>query len=78
MSDTEIFIGGVYGVECRKLFPGEETTIKELSSNEDQAENRIMFHINDGINHGFQSSLVDSSDTVVFVNITFRFRKTSE
>ena len=57
-SDKEIFFGGVYGGECRKLLAGTETQIAELSSNQEEADDRIMFHINDGVvKHGGSISL---------------------
>ena len=48
-SDKDIFFGGVYGGECRKLLAGTETQITEFSSNQEEADDRIMFHINDGV-----------------------------
>ena len=77
VSEKEIIFGGVYGGECRKLLAGTETQIAELSSNQEEADDRIMFHINDGVvKHGVQSVLVDSRDTDVFVNLIFHFKKT--
>ena len=59
VSDKELIFGGVNGAEGRKLLAGTETLIAELSSN--QEEDRIMFHINDGVvKGGVQSVLVDS------------------
>ncbi|KAG1659915.1 Dual 3',5'-cyclic-AMP and -GMP phosphodiesterase 11 [Nymphon striatum] len=76
-SDKEIFFGGVYGGECKKLLAGNETQIAELSSNQEEADDRIMFHINDGVvKHRVQSALVDSPDTDVFVNLIFHFNTT--
>ena len=49
LSEKEIFLGGVYRGECRKLLTGNETEIVELSSNQEEAYDRIMFHINNGI-----------------------------
>ncbi|KAG1658774.1 Protein SMG9 [Nymphon striatum] len=47
------------------------------SSHEEEADDRIMFHINDGVvKHGVQSVLVDSPDTDVFVNLIFHFNTT--
>ncbi|KAG1650787.1 hypothetical protein GQR58_027742 [Nymphon striatum] len=69
-SNKEIFFGGVYGGECRKLLAGTETQIAELASNQEEANDRIMFHINDGA-----VILVDSHDTDVFVNLIFHFNK---
>ena len=52
-SDKEIFFGGVHGGECWKLLAGVETQITYLYSNQEEADNRIMFHINDGVvKHG--------------------------
>ncbi|KAG1688949.1 hypothetical protein GQR58_007914 [Nymphon striatum] len=66
-----------YGDECRKLLAGTETQIAELSSNQGEADDRIMFHIIDGVvKHGVQSVLVDLPDTDVFVNIIFHFNTT--
>ncbi|KAG1683196.1 TBC1 domain family member 5 [Nymphon striatum] len=60
-----------------KLLAGNETQIAELSSNQEEADDRIMFHINDGVvKHGVQSVLVDSPDTDVFVNLIFHFNTT--
>ena len=67
---------GVYGGECRKLLAGTETQITELSGNQEEADDRIVFHINDGVvKHGVQSVLVDSPDTDVFVNLIFHLNK---
>ena len=55
-SDKEIFFGGVYGGECRKPLAGTETQIAALSSNQEEADDRIMFHNNDGVvKHRVQS-----------------------
>ena len=48
-SDKDIFFGVVYVGECRKLLAGTETQIAEFSSNQEEADDRIMFHINDGV-----------------------------
>ncbi|KAG1651586.1 GTP-binding protein yptV2 [Nymphon striatum] len=75
-SNKEIFFGGVYGGKCRKLLAGTETQIAELASNQEEADDRIMFHIDDGaVKHGVQLVLVDSPDTDVFVNLIFHFNK---
>ena len=42
-SDKEIFFGGVYEGEGRKLLAGTETQITELSSNQEEADDGIMF-----------------------------------
>jgi len=77
VTEKEIIFGGVYRGECRKLLVRMETQITELSSNQEEADDRIMFHINDGVvKHGVQSVLVDSPDTDVFVNLIFHFKKT--
>ena len=48
-----------------------------LPSNQEEANDRIMFHINDGVvKHGVQSVLVDSPDTDVFVNLIFHLKRT--
>ena len=76
-SEKEIVFGGVYGGECRKLLSGNETKITELSSIQEEADDRIMFHINDGVvKHGVQSVLVVSPDTDVFINLLFHLKKT--
>ena len=54
-TDKEIFFGGVYGVEYQEtvstdtLTIGTDTLITELSSNQEDADDRIMFHNNDGV-----------------------------
>ena len=51
--------------------------IAELLSKQEEADYRIMFHINDGVvKHEVQSVLVDSPDTDVFVNLIFHFKET--
>ena len=56
VSEKEIIFGGVNGGECRKLLAGTESEITELSSNQEEADYRIMFHISDGVvKHGVQS-----------------------
>ena len=73
-SDKEIFFGEVHGGHCRKLWAGVETQITDLSSNQEEADNRIMLYINDGVvKHGLQSVLVVSSDTDVFINLMSHF-----
>ena len=53
------------------------TQITYLYTNQEEADNRIMFHINDGVvKHGLQSVLVASSDTDVFINLMYHFHKT--
>ena len=65
------------GGECRKRLAGTEIQITELSSSQEEADDRIMFHINSGVmKHGVQSVLVDSPDTDVFINLIFHFHKT--
>ena len=41
-SDKDIFFGGVH-------VAGTETQITEFSSNQEETDDRIMFHINDGV-----------------------------
>ena len=41
-SEKEIVFVGVYGGECRKLLAGNETKITELSSIQEEADDRIM------------------------------------
>jgi len=41
-SDKEIFFGGVYGGECRKLLAGTETQIAELASNQESCSILMM------------------------------------
>ncbi|KAG1668335.1 hypothetical protein GQR58_017921 [Nymphon striatum] len=70
----------LWGVSNTFAYPnvnaGTETQIAELASNQEEADDRIMFHINDGaVKHGVQLVLVDSPDTDVFVNLIFHFNK---
>ena len=37
------------GLNTRKLLAGTDTLITELSSNQEDADDRIMFHNNDGV-----------------------------
>ena len=54
------------------MLAGTETHIPYLSSNQEEADDRIMYHINDGVvKHGVQSVFVDSPDTDVFVILFF-------
>ena len=41
-SEKEIVFVGVYGGECRKLLAGNEIKITELSSIQEEADDRIM------------------------------------
>ena len=72
LSEKEIFSVGVYDGHCWKVLAGTETHIPYLSSNQEEADVRIMYHINDGVvKHGVQSAFVDSHDTDVFVILFF-------
>ena len=58
----------LYNGQCCKELAGTETHIPDLSSNQEEADGRIMYHINDSVvKHGVQSVFVDSPDTDVFV-----------
>ena len=58
----------LYNGQCCKVLAGTETHIPDLSSNQEEANGRIMYHFNDGaVKHGVQSVFVDSPDTDVFV-----------
>ena len=53
LSEKEIFFGGVYDSQCWKELVGTETHMPYLSSNQEEADDRIMYHINDGaVKHG--------------------------
>ena len=49
VSEKELIFDGVTGGEGRRLVAGTEILIAELSSNQEEADERIMFHINDGV-----------------------------
>ena len=66
------FFGGVYDGQCWKGLAVTETHIPYLSRNQKGADDRIMYHINDGVvKHDLQSIFVDSPDTDVFINLLF-------
>ena len=68
LSEKEIFFGGVYDGQCWKVLAGTETHTPYLSSNQEEADVKIMYHINDGVvKHDVQSAFVDSPDTDIFV-----------
>ena len=72
LSEKEIYFEGVYYGQCWKVLAGTETHIPYLSSNQEEADVRIMYHINDGVlKHGVQSAFVDSPDTDVFIILFF-------
>ena len=72
----EIFFAGVYDGQCRKVLVGTETHIPYLPSNREEAADRIMYHINDGVvKHGLQLVFIDSTDTDAFVNLIFHCKK---
>ena len=79
LSEKDIFfehVEGVHDGQCWKVLAGTETHIPYLSSSQEEADDRIMYYINDGVvKHGVQSAFVDSPDTDVFV-ILFSTAKT--
>ena len=69
-------VEGVYDGQCWKVLAGTETHIPYLSSSQEEADDRIMYHINDGVlKHGVHSVFVDSPDTDAFVNLIFHCKK---
>ena len=48
-------------VKIKKTDYGQRNN--QLSNNQEEVDDEIMFHINDGAKHGLQLILVDSTDT---------------
>ena len=77
VSDKEIYFGGVEEMHYTKLAAGETQHCSELTSNQEEADDRILFHINHGYNsNNIKSVLVVSPDTDIFAGLLCHFRKT--
>ena len=74
--DKEIYFGGVDESNCIKLLGGVAYDISELSSVQEEADDRLMFHISHGCANGIRSVLVLSPDADVLTGLLYHFRMT--
>ena len=59
---------------CLKVFRGCASTEEVLKCTHEEADDRIFFHVNDGIKRdNFTKIVVASPDTGVFVNAVYHF-----
>lgn len=75
-SGMEIYFGGIHETHCVKLLDGVTSDCPELSSSQEEADDRLMFHINHGCTNGLRSALVLSPDADVLTGLLYHFRKT--
>ena len=69
LSEKEILYGGVYyDGQGWKVLVGTETHIPYFSSNQEEADGKTLFHINDSVvKHSVQSVFIDSPDVFVIL-----------
>ena len=72
----EIYFGGVDGMYCTKLTAGKTRECPELLSIQEEADDRILFHINHGYLNGIKSVSVVSPDADIFICLLCHFQKT--
>ena len=77
VSEKDVFFGGVNNVYyCIKLVSGQTSTCTELNSVQEEADDRMMFHITHGCNNGIESVRVVSPDSDVFCSLVYHFKHT--
>lgn len=75
--DKEVYFGGIPdGSHCIKLVCGITLECPELSSVQEEADDRLMFHINHGCKSGVRSVLVLSPDADVLTCLLYHLQKT--
>lgn len=68
LSRVSVFLSGMIGEEPLKVQNGHIVKVPELSSNVEEADERLFIHINHAVNNtNVKSLLIASSDTDVFV-----------
>ena len=70
-----IFFGGVNKSQCLKLSAGNVEIVNELCSDQEEADERMLYHRNHAYNQGLRRALVISPDTDVFVFLLYHLAK---
>ena len=76
--NKDIFFGGVEGSHCFRLTAGQEHECVELRSTQEEADERISFHVNHANENGYKKVLIVSPDTDVFVCLLYHLQETWE
>ena len=75
-SDKEVYFGGVENEYGIKLECGQKTNSPDLNSTQEEADDRINFHITHGYNNSIKSVHVISPDSDVFCSLVYHFKHT--
>ena len=77
-SDKELYFGGIKNEYecCIKLERGQKSSCPDLSSTQEETDDRIMFHISHGCNNGIKSVQVVSPDLDVSCSLVYHFKHT--
>ena len=70
-----IYVGGLRNFQCKQIVKssGEAVIVEELSGGQqEEADERMMLHVNHAEKKGVESVLVCSKDTDVFVSLPAR------
>lgn len=76
MGDKSIFFGGLKGGYCFRINDGEGYEVPELFSSQEEADERISFHINHANMKDLKKVLVVSPDTDVLVCLIYHVQET--
>ena len=73
-----MYLGGCLALErdgCLKIVNGQFSLIRLLKCSYDEADDRIMFHLNHAVKvDRFDAAHVMTGDTYIFVNLMYHFR----
>ena len=76
--EKAVYVGGIQdnnSVLCEMLLRSESSIIEGLSTHmHEEADDRIMLHINHGVQSMITSIIVASADTDVFVNLLYHYQ----
>ena len=76
-TEKDIYFGWVDKIHCIRLSGGETQECPELFSQQEEADERIAFHISHGAMNSIKSVLVVSPDTDMFVTLLYHLQKPS-
>ena len=76
---TPVYLGGANSddiTSCLEISNNEMTQQRQLKCNHEEADDRILFHVNHGVRTaGFSKIVIASPDTDVFVNSVHHFSR---
>ena len=75
-SNLAVFYGGLQQGKCMKVIQGRECEEEQVHCMKEEADDRLIFHIEHGCENGINAVLVYSPD--VFISLLYHFKNASQ